>query len=88
MRRCSPVMVVNALQVRQYGRFWSEIPNIIIDEESGSRHDAAAIGELLATRILQNSIARELLGPQGEKRALTYGSIERPGEAAAALSFQ
>lgn len=36
--------------------------------------------------MLGNPEAVKLLGPRGEKRALTYGNIETPGDAAAAAA--
>ncbi|KAF1323640.1 Porphobilinogen deaminase, partial [Globisporangium splendens] len=53
------------------------------DAISGPRFDAEALGKALANRFLANEHARVLLGKVGEKRALTYGDIEAPGDAAA-----
>ncbi|RLN06493.1 hypothetical protein BBJ28_00018792, partial [Nothophytophthora sp. Chile5] len=51
---------------------------------SGPRADAEALGKSLADRFMDNELARKLLGKIGEKRALTYGDAETPGDAAAA----
>uniref|UniRef100_K3W5J0 hydroxymethylbilane synthase n=1 Tax=Globisporangium ultimum (strain ATCC 200006 / CBS 805.95 / DAOM BR144) TaxID=431595 RepID=K3W5J0_GLOUD len=53
---------------------------------SGPRFEPEGLGEVLAQRFLENELARELLGKVGEKRALTYGDAEAPGDAAAATA--
>ncbi|GAB9463230.1 hypothetical protein Gpo141_00000697 [Globisporangium polare] len=58
----------------------------IQDSISGPRFEAEGLGEALAKRFLANKHARELLGKIGEKRALTYGDVEAPGDAAAAAA--
>ncbi|TMW68033.1 hypothetical protein Poli38472_007705 [Pythium oligandrum] len=58
----------------------------VVDSLSGPRDEAEGIGKALATRFLENDEARELLGKIGEKRALTYGDAEAPGDAAAAAA--
>ncbi|GAB9463236.1 hypothetical protein Gpo141_00000702 [Globisporangium polare] len=58
----------------------------IQDVISGPREEAEGLGEVLAKRFLENDEARELLGKIGEKRALTYGDVEAPGDAAAAAA--
>lgn len=57
-----------------------------LDSVSGPRDEAEGLGEMLADRFLANEHARELLGKVGEKRALTYGDAEAPGDAAAAAA--
>ncbi|TYZ62192.1 hypothetical protein PybrP1_004944 [[Pythium] brassicae (nom. inval.)] len=56
------------------------------DSISGPRFEAEGLGEALAQRFLENEEACELLGKIGEKRALTYGDAEAPGDAAAAAA--
>ncbi|GMF40091.1 unnamed protein product [Phytophthora fragariaefolia] len=43
-----------------------------------------ALGKQLAQRFWDNELARKVLGKVGQKRALTYGDAEAPGDAAAA----
>lgn len=52
----------------------------------GPREEAEGVGKALAERFLENELARMLLGKIGEKRALTYGDAEAPGDAAAAAA--
>ncbi|GLD95883.1 hypothetical protein PINS_up004561 [Pythium insidiosum] len=56
------------------------------DSMTGPRDEAEGLGKALAERFLANADARELLGKTGEKRALTYGDVEAPGDAAAAAA--
>ncbi|KAF0775202.1 hypothetical protein AaE_001097 [Aphanomyces astaci] len=60
----------------------------ITESTRGSRFDAELLGENLAREFLKNPHARPLLGPAGQKRALTYGYMEAPGDAAAAAKDQ
>ncbi|TMW68032.1 hypothetical protein Poli38472_007704 [Pythium oligandrum] len=60
----------------------------IQDSHSGPRDQAESIGKALATTFLVNDQARELLGDTTEKRAITYGSVEAPGDAAALARTQ
>lgn len=60
----------------------------MVDSISGPRDEAEGLGEVLAKRFLENEEARVLLGKIGEKRALTYGDVEAPGDAAAAAAAQ
>uniref|UniRef100_K3W5I8 hydroxymethylbilane synthase n=1 Tax=Globisporangium ultimum (strain ATCC 200006 / CBS 805.95 / DAOM BR144) TaxID=431595 RepID=K3W5I8_GLOUD len=53
------------------------------DTISGPRFEAEALGKALASRFLANEHACVLLGKVGEKRALTYGDMEAPGDAVA-----
>ncbi|OQR96795.1 porphobilinogen deaminase [Achlya hypogyna] len=53
---------------------------------SGNRYEAEALGEALADRLLKNQEARKHLGSTEKKRALTYGDVEAPGDAAAAAA--
>ena len=46
------------------------------------------LGQQLAAKFLSNDLALKLLGGRGEKRALTYGDIETPGDAAAAAAMK
>lgn len=57
-----------------------------VDTISGPRSEAEGLGKVLANRFLENDKALELLGKVGEKRALTYGDVEAPGDAAAAAA--
>ncbi|GMF21542.1 unnamed protein product [Phytophthora lilii] len=45
-----------------------------------------ALGKQLAERFWDNELARKVLGKTREKRALTYGDAEAPGDAAAAAA--
>ncbi|CAK4078229.1 unnamed protein product [Aphanomyces euteiches] len=58
----------------------------VTESISGNRFDAELLGEQLAVKFLKNVDARKLLGPAGQKRALTYGDVEAPGDAAAAAA--
>ncbi|ETW08526.1 porphobilinogen deaminase [Aphanomyces invadans] len=58
----------------------------ITEATRGSRFEAEQLGESLAHELLKNPDARPLLGPAGQKRALTYGYMEAPGDAAAAAA--
>lgn len=58
----------------------------ISDMISGPREEAEGLGEALAERFLKSEEAREYLGKVGEKRAITYGDMEAPGDAAAAAA--
>ncbi|KAI9918980.1 hypothetical protein PsorP6_011975 [Peronosclerospora sorghi] len=51
---------------------------------AGPRMEAEELGKQLAARFWANEVARQVLGPHGTKRALTYGNVETPGDAAAA----
>ncbi|OQS04902.1 porphobilinogen deaminase [Thraustotheca clavata] len=53
---------------------------------SGSRFDAESLGEQLAIQLLKNPKALKHLGSTEKKRALTYGNVEAPGDAAAAAA--
>jgi hypothetical protein len=53
---------------------------------SGPRAEAEGLGKALAHRFLKHDLAPVLLGKVGEKRALTYGDVETPGDAAAAAA--
>ncbi|KDO30312.1 porphobilinogen deaminase [Saprolegnia parasitica CBS 223.65] len=53
---------------------------------SGNRFEAESLGEALADRLLKNHEARKHLGSTEKKRALTYGDVEAPGDAAAAAA--
>ncbi|KAF0698012.1 Aste57867_11343 [Aphanomyces stellatus] len=58
----------------------------VTESVSGNRFDAELLGEQLAAKFMTNADARKLLGPAGQKRALTYGDVEAPGDAAAAAA--
>lgn len=60
--------------------------DILTDTISGPRWKAKDLGKALADQFLKDEKARELLGEIGQKRALTYGDIEAPGDAAAVKS--
>lgn len=53
---------------------------------SGPRTEAEALGKKMAERFWDNELARKVLGKTREKRALTYGDAEAPGDAAAAAA--
>lgn len=53
--------------------------------KSGNRFEAIALGVALAEIFLKNETALSLLGDRNNGvRAITYGDIEHPGDAAAA----
>ncbi|RLN46231.1 hypothetical protein BBJ29_007620 [Phytophthora kernoviae] len=56
----------------------------VFESISGPRAECEELGKKLANRFLSNSVAKRLLGKMGQKRALTYGDAEAPGDAAAA----
>lgn len=56
----------------------------VFESISGPRSDCEELGKKLAMRFLSNNTAKKLLGKVGQKRALTYGDAECPGDAAAA----
>jgi hypothetical protein len=60
---------------------------IYVESILGHRFDAELLGEQLAIKIMSDTIGRSLLGPRGQKRALTYGDAEAPGDAAAAATL-
>ncbi|CAH0490568.1 unnamed protein product [Peronospora farinosa] len=53
---------------------------------SGPRTEAEELGKKLAERFWANELARKVLGKTREKRPLTYGNAEAPGDAAAAAA--
>ncbi|CAH0482826.1 unnamed protein product [Peronospora belbahrii] len=55
---------------------------------SGPRTEAEELGKQLAERFWNNELARNVLGKTREKRALTYGDAEAPGDAAAELAMK
>ncbi|ETL77975.1 porphobilinogen deaminase [Phytophthora nicotianae P10297] len=59
---------------------------IITDTISGPRDQCEELGKQLAERFWGNELARKVLGKTRQKRALTYGDAEAPGDAAAAAA--
>ncbi|EEY59802.1 uncharacterized protein PITG_12933 [Phytophthora infestans T30-4] len=53
---------------------------------SGPRTQCEELGKQLAERFWNNELARKVLGKTRQKRALTYGDAEAPGDAAAAAA--
>ncbi|KAF1784390.1 Porphobilinogen deaminase, dipyrromethane cofactor binding site [Phytophthora cactorum] len=53
---------------------------------SGPRTTCEELGKQLAERFWDNELARKVLGKTRQKRALTYGDAEAPGDAAAAAA--
>ncbi|ETK71311.1 porphobilinogen deaminase, variant [Phytophthora nicotianae CJ01A1] len=56
------------------------------DTISGPRDQCEELGKQLAERFWGNELARKVLGKTRQKRALTYGDAEAPGDAAAAAA--
>uniref|UniRef100_A0AAV1USE7 hydroxymethylbilane synthase n=2 Tax=Peronospora matthiolae TaxID=2874970 RepID=A0AAV1USE7_9STRA len=60
--------------------------NSVHESISGSCTEDEELGKKLAGRFWNNELARQVLGKTHEKRALTYGDAEAPGDAAAAAT--
>ncbi|CEG48440.1 porphobilinogen deaminase [Plasmopara halstedii] len=60
----------------------------VFDSISGPRSKCEELGKELAERFWSNDLARKLLGKTQQKRALTYGDADAPGDAAAAADIK